>query len=550
MKPERTPAILFLFFIFFLALLYGCAGVEKKPSAAPSQLPEQQAGNFSTATILEKVVLERMQGNERVSIRISGESDFNVSKESGNILLIRMKGVSIPLGMEREYRQDSFRNLGKVVLYDEIVEGEKEARARLVLGRMVPYRYRKDGMQIVIDFDVSVLKAGGVPDAGFVSPPPPVISIDNEHFEEKEGSTEDTKKSHYIGEELSLDFQDADINSVFRLISEVSGFSIVAGPGVKSEVTIHMKKIPWDQALDAVLEINGLGKKQSGRVITVLPLEALKKAEEEQKEKDVAQGRLRQISIEAKIVEVTTNFAQEMGIKWGAGLASGNFATGIGNSASGTVTPIPSSGIGLTNSSVAVNFPSAAANAVNAPAIGLLYGTSKMILDAKLSALETTGDGKIISSPKVTTLDSVTATIKQGEEIPYTVVDSDGKETTEFKEAVLKLEVTPTITQDDRISIKVSASNDYADWEIDEATGLRVEKPPINTSSVDSTVVVRDGETIVIGGVYKMTSNDTMSGVPWVSNIPGLGWLFKYKSKSNEKRELLIFVTPKMVGEG
>jgi type IV pilus assembly protein PilQ len=172
-----------------------------------------------------------------------------------------------------------------------------------------------------------------------------------------------------------------------------------------------------------------------------------------------------------------------------------------------------------------------------------------MILDARLSALENNGEGKIISSPKVTTLDSVTATIKQGEEIPYTVTDTDGKQTTEFKEATLKLEVTPKITSEGKISIKVNASNDYADWETDPATGLRIEKPPINTSSVESTVVVKDGDTIVIGGVYKETATDSVTGVPVLSRIPILGWLFKYKTVSNEKRELLIFVTPRVIPE-
>ncbi|MDO9514797.1 MAG: secretin and TonB N-terminal domain-containing protein, partial [Syntrophales bacterium] len=350
--------------------------------------------------------------------------------------------------------------------------------------------------------------------------------------------------SQYTGEEVSLDFQDADIKSVFRLLSEISGFSIIAGPEVTSEVTVHMKNVPWDQALDAVLEINGLGKKQSGRVITVLPLEALKKAKEEQKEKDVTQGRLKQVSIEAKIVEVTANFAQELGIRWGAGLSSGNFAAGIGSAASGTTTPI-GGGVGLTGSGLGVNFPSLASAT---PAIGLLYGTSRMILDAKLSALEASGNGKIISSPKVTTLDSVKATIKQGEEIPYTVTDKDGNSSTEFKDAVLKLEVTPTITPEGRISIVVSASNDYADWQTDSA-GDRVENPPINTSSVQSSVVVRDGDTIVIGGVYKTIASETVSGVPGLSQIPVLGWLFKYKTTTTEKRELLIFLTPKVVTE-
>ncbi len=354
----------------------------------------------------------------------------------------------------------------------------------------------------------------------------------------------------YTGETVSLDFQDADIKSVFRLLSEVSGLSIVAGPNVKGDVTVHMKNVPWDQALDTVLEINGLGKKQAGRVITVLPVAVLKQVEEEQQEKAVTQGKLKQVSIEAKIVEVTTNFARELGIKWGYGYTGNwgerDYGVMIGTGASGALTSLPN-GIGLTSSNVAVNFPSL--TSVTTPALGLVVGTSKFILDAQLSALEKSGDGKIISSPKVTTLDGVKATIKQGEEIPYTVTSDEGKQSTEFKEATLKLEVTPTITPEGRISIEMRASNDYADWEIDPQTGLRVDEPPINTSSVESTVVVRDGETIVIGGVYKTTASESISGVPWLSKIPVLGWLFKYKTVSNEKRELLIFVTPKVVAE-
>ncbi len=170
-------------------------------------------------------------------------------------------------------------------------------------------------------------------------------------------------------------------------------------------------------------------------------------------------------------------------------------------------------------------------------------GTSKFILDAQLSALETTGDGKIISSPKVTTLDGVKATIKQGEEIAYQVVDDDGKASTSFKEAVLKLEVTPTVTPEGRISIDVKANNDYADW----SRGL--EEPPIKTSSVESTVVVKDGDTIVIGGIYYTVESKSKEGVPWLSDIPIIGWLFKTKGIDNTKRELLIFITPRIIEE-
>ncbi|MBN2397942.1 MAG: secretin and TonB N-terminal domain-containing protein [Deltaproteobacteria bacterium] len=542
MKPERITTPFVRFFMLGLLLLSGCAAVGDGPSGGT--LPAlEQPGEHVTGPSIKEVMLAKVGGRERVSILLSEAADFDVSRESDTVLSVTLKGVFLPAGMKREHTGEGLNIIEKVSLSRWVAEGNPSAGARIFLERMTPYRYRKDGPRVIVDFDVSALSYGRQSDRG------PVTAMDRKDKAARAGGEpRSEREGEYTGEEISLDFQDADIKSVFRLISEVSGFNIIAGPNVKAEVTVHMEKVPWDQALDALLEINGLGQKQSGRVITVLPLEELKRAEEEQKEKDVAEGRLRQISIEAKIVEVSTTFAQELGVRWGAGLKAGDFAMGIGSASSGTVTAIPGgSGIGLTGSNVAVNFPSA--TTVAAPAIGLLYGTSRMILNAKLAALETTGDGKIISSPKVTTLDSVTATIKQGEEIPYTVTDSDGNTSTEFKEATLKLEVTPIITPEGKISIKVNASNDYADWETDPATGLRVETPPINTSSVESTVVVRDGDTIVIGGVYKMTETDSVSGVPFLSRIPILGWLFKYKTVSNEKRELLIFVTPTIVSE-
>ncbi len=548
MKPKKTITPFVLFFIMGLLFPSGCATVGDKASAGPSPERGQVENDAGGAVVIRDVVLEKIQGKERVSILLSDAPDFEISRESDTTVLITLRGVSVAEGTKKEYRGNGLRVLQRAVLYNMVTEGVETAGARLILKRMVPYRYKKDGQRVVVDFDVAARSYEAAPDEtnAIQNLSRPRVEKDSATPRDNELSLE--RGSQYTGEEVSLDFQDADIKSVFRLLSEISGLSIIAGPDVKAEVTVHMKNVPWDQALDALLEINGLGKKQSGKVITVLPLEELKKAEEEQKKKDVAQGRLKQISIEAKIVEVNTTFAKELGVRWGAGLASGNFAMGMGSGASGTVTAIPGgSGIGLTGSNVAVNFPSAVA--ATTPAIGLLYGTSRMILDAKLSALEATGDGKIISSPKVTTLDSVKATIQQGEEIPYRVLDADGNPTTAFKKATLKLEVTPTITHEGRVSIQVNASNDYADWETDATTGLRIDNPPINTSSVESTVVVRDGDTIVIGGVYKTVASETLSGVPGLSKIPVLGWLFKYKTVSTDKRELLIFITPKVVTE-
>ncbi|MBU2027151.1 MAG: secretin and TonB N-terminal domain-containing protein, partial [Proteobacteria bacterium] len=368
----------------------------------------------------------------------------------------------------------------------------------------------------------------------------------------------------YGGPRIFLDVQDADIKAVFRLLSEQGNVSIVVGDDVKGTLTIHLKDVPWDQALDTILDLRGLDKRREGSVITVVTLdrkkreeadrlaaeETQRKAEDERKAREqklnVEQGKLKQIAIEAKIVEVSTSFSRELGINWGLGYKGGvggvDYGVGFGSGSSGTVTPIPGgSGIGLTGSSVAVNFPSAA---VSTPALGLVLGTSRLVLDAKLSAMESAGDGRIISSPKVTTLENEKATIWQGKKVPVvTPATTTSPATVRYEDADLRLVVTPKITQDkDRISMEIEATNKDVDGSL-----VVLGNPAINTSGVTSKIVVKDGDTIVVGGVFKTVESSGMAGVPFLSKIPVLGWLFKYETKFKDTRELLVFITPRII---
>jgi len=546
MKPERRILFFTLSFLIGLLVLSGCATIGDNTSARVSSAQETQetAEEQSEGAYIKDIVLEPMKGKERVSILLSNAADFDITRDSDNAMVIHFSDVSIPGEMQKEYGGDGLRNLKSISLHQGTAEGENEAYARVFLKKMVPYRYRKDGTKVVVDFDVSTLSYAATPTAEHstkVFPPP---ASKTAKITPRETALPTEKGGQYTGEKMTLDFQGADINSVFRLISEISGFSIVAGPGVKAEVTVHMKGVPWDQALDTILEVNSLGKKQSGKVITVLSLEELKKAEEEQQTKDVAQGRLRQISIEAKIVEVTTSFSRELGVQWGAGYKAGSFAMGMGNASSGDVQPIPGNpGIGFTGSSTAVNFP--LAGTVATPVLGMVLGTSRVILDAQLQAMETNGDGKIISSPKIITLDGEEASISQGKKVPYQVpatVDTPAYAT--FEKVALELKVTPTITPDGKISMDIYATNQELDW-TNEVLGM----PAIDESSVDSKIVVKDGDTIVVGGIYKTIETDGTDGVPWLSKIPVLGWLFKTESKTKQEREILIFVTPRIVAD-
>jgi len=553
MKKKRL--VIFIPYFIISLIIFGCATGKDKTviKTIPSDKGKEVRASSYTGGCLKGVTFEKMKGKERVSFRLSEVSGFDVEKKSDRSIVIKLANTFVSDRLKGRQGVGLLNNVRYVVPVQKIINGKKWSYVEIKLGQMVPYRIREDISGYIIDFDVSTL-------------PSKVAKKDEEPVSmEKSASTmkifdlikkEDLQKEKdnkrtgnivkYTGSKISLlSFQQADIKSVLRAISVYSGFNIVSGPDVKGKVTIHMKDVPWDQALDTVLEINGLGKKQSGTVITVLPLKKLKDAEKEQQQKDVAEGKLQQISIEAKIVEASTNFARELGINWGAGHQGTwndrDFGIMFGNAAAGTPTTLPGN-IGLTSSNIAVNFP--AVTGIATPALGILMGTGKWVLDAQLSALETTGKGKIISSPKVTTLDNVWAQINQGEQIPYT--NPGEGNSVQFKDAVLQLDVKPTITPTGKISMEVKVKNDYADW---NKTDTNNKNPPIVKSRVESKIVVENGETLVLGGIYKTNQVETVSGTPWLSKIPVLGWLFKYKSITTEKRELLIFITPRIVSK-
>lgn len=366
------------------------------------------------------------------------------------------------------------------------------------------------------------------------------------------GSKEDPG---YTGQRVSLDFQDANIKSVFRLLSEVSGVNIVAGEDVKGNVTVHMKNVPWDQALETILDTNGLGMKRTGTVISVYTVEKMKKAVEERLKEDVQQGKKPQVFIEAKILEATASFARKLGVQWGVGSEAGNIWLGAsGRLLPSQLTPLTRNlgvfggtyGVNLATSSLDVT-PALSGPTPASPAFGLIAGTAKNFIDVQISAFESMGELKIISSPKVITFDNTPAYITQGSEIPYVFTDKEGNRSIQWKEAVLRLDVTPSIAPDNRIVLKVKAKNDAPDYATRAQQNL--DQPPINKSEVSSTVIIRDGDTIVVGGIRKSTDSKEEAGVPWLKDIPILGWLFKQENISKEQRELLIFITPKIVQE-
>ena len=399
-------------------------------------------------------------------------------------------------------------------------------------------------------------------------------------------------KKEYTGEPISLDLQDANLVNVLRLIADISGTNMIIEPGIKGKVTLKVEKVPWDQVLDVILKMNGLGREQEGNIIRIAKLDKLRKEMEEiqkqirakQRVLETAQdlgeitqnylqvnyakadeiarqieevksdkgtisvdprtniiiysdypARVRrareilaqldrptpQVLIEARIVQALDTFARALGIDWSA-----QYDVEDGNPAFAW----------------AINLP-VPATSMAALSIGKLLNTTFWTLDIMLSANESVGNVKIISSPRVLTLDGVEATISQGDEIPYLQMSQDGV-ATEFKEAVLELKVTPHITPDQKVRLEIAAKKDQPGQERQTPLGPAV---GIQTRKVQTELLIDSGDTIVIGGVLENTERVSQERTPGLSNIPILGYLFKNKRTNVVKQELLIFISPKVI---
>jgi len=434
------------------------------------------------------------------------------------------------------------------------------------------------------------------------------VSVEKLTEEEAESRRED--KFPYTGEKLSLNFQDIEVRSVLQLIADFTGLNLVASDTVAGSITLRLQNVPWDQALDLILKTKGLDKRQIGNVLLVAPADEIAAREKLELEttKQIAElapvrldiiqvnyakagdivalvkadkelisdrgfvssdvrtntisvrestGKLeeirrlvstwdvpvRQVSIEARIVRAQTNVAKNLGVRWGgAGYdVSGNNVFSVGGS-QGAVEEARDAAGGGTGG---ISFPGALAvdlgvSGDGASSFALGWGSKDFLVDLELSALETDGQAEVVSQPRVVTADRQTASIKSGEEIPYQEASSSGATSVSFKEAVLSLEVTPQITPDDKIIMDLVINQDSRG----EVTGGI---PSINTNEVTTQVLVGNGETVVLGGIFQSEVSTTTTKTPFLGDIPYLGRLFKRTEKVNERSELLIFITPKII---
>jgi len=521
---------------------------------------------------LQKVVLSKMTGKERITLTVSAQPSVSVETQADGSLYIKLEDMFVPENLRRTFEASKLNNISAVTPKQQSLAGKQWVYLTVNWKEIVPYAVKQNGKNIYIDFNVAALSGKKESFSKDKTVPGGETAKTDEEATPKEETpvkTEPGKK--YTDRLISLDFQDASLKSVLRLMAEYGNTSIVSGEDVKGNVTLTMRNVPWEQALDTILDISGLAKKQMGDVISVMTLEKKKKdeadkakSEEDQRKAEemrkareqklmIEKGKLRQILIEAKIVEATESFLRNLGVTWGftSRQTSGNYGmryTGgtqtLPTNAQTFAYPyqIPySTKSGDPLYTAAVNFPTA----LTMPTIGFVIGGAAGFLETQLAALETTTSGKIISAPKVVTMDNVKATIKQGDEVPYvTPASGTSPATITFKEALLKLEVKPKITDEGKISMEIKATNDTPDY----ATGQTLQgNPPIRKNEVESTVVIQDGDTVVIGGILKSQEDKTVSGLPWLQKIPILGWLFKTDNDSRQKRQLIIFITPKIL---
>jgi type IV pilus assembly protein PilQ len=598
----------------------GNVGENVAPAVVTSPRPEKLLKTSGSDKVKITGVDFRVEGKKSIlAVGLSSPGDIVQPLSKGNIIQFGIKRASIRQQHRRTIDPSVFPTSVRLVTpYTIRKNGVDEVRFAVELKESQPYELRqeKDALLLIIDNGrFTEPLPSGVEQrviSGYVPAEPmrrSALEAPAKHQSSYDGADVVTmpmemepdtitiqRKKEYVGKKISLVFDDADIRNILQLIGEVSDLNIIVGDEVKGTVTLRLIDVPWDQALDLVLEIRELGKLQEGNVLRILPLTKIRQMQQEQfaaaraKEKledlvtdlipvsytdveslveasekrlsdrgkvigDVRDKKLivtdipsvvadikqlvrlldtpvRQVLIEARIVEASATFSRDLGVNWGISYQHNPGSDIEGNEAS--------VGMGGTLIGIPISPGEVSSGLVSGMTFGQV-GVDRTVLDLRLAALEQSGHGKIISTPRVSTLNGQEAEVAQGTEIPYLSTSEEGTKT-EFKKAELSLKVTPEINPDGSVILEIEAKNDSRGAN----TGL-AEAPAIDTKRATTKVLVKDGETTVIGGIFIQDKSESESGVPWLMNVPIIGNLFKSKSVSEERRELLVFITPRIL---
>lgn len=540
-----------------------------------------------------------------VELKLKGNVRFNVERPDSKSAVLNLEGARIAHRLEKSFDTSALETPVKMVSVFSVpgaaprvrlVVAGGEALDQVVTQRpgSLTWRFSKKGLT------ESVVAA--TESAGFSTEADEVA---------EEGAPQ--QRRGYVGKRVSFEFKDIDIHNLLRIIAEISKKNIVVADDVTGKITIRLRNVPWDQALDLILRSKSLGKEEFGNIIRVAPLQKLEDEAKSRAERKKNQRLLRdltvalipvnyataanmasrvkevltergnvaidertntlivrdlpenmgkvrslvtsldlqtpQVLIESRIVEASTRFAREIGIQWGG---QGVMAATNGNP-TGLVFPSSVAVTGGIASASTVGTASPANYAVSLPvgagegnggAIGMAFGSAggAVQLNLRLSALESQGAIKTISAPRITTLDNATASISQGVSIPFSQVSAAGANT-QFVQARLSLDVTPHVTQDGSVLMDIKAANNQPDPANTGANG----QPGISRKEASTNVLVKDGETTVIGGIYVRTGSSNQAGLPVLSKIPVLGFFFRNYRELETKNELLIFITPRIL---
>jgi type IV pilus assembly protein PilQ len=570
------------------------------PVPAPSEVKREAAPAHLGKGALESLDFKIVDGFSRITLKLYGscEPGQPVHAEQGISLSIR--NCQVPKELQRALDTSRFGSpVVSVTPYQVKAKGVPVTKLLVRLKGNPPFSMNRKGDLLVLDVaNPGPVTPPQLPAAPRLKPAPAEPSMAEELAPAAPRSEEVVTeipsnrpaKKAYHGRRVTLEFSDADIRKIFQLIAEVSNLNFLISDDVQGTITIKLVNVPWDQALDVILDAKGLGMQREGNIVQIKPKTKIaSQADEEQAAKRAAERVMelrtavfevnyaavsevatqfaalktergtitrdertsrvivkdvqpalddmrqllktldapeKQVMIEARIVEATSSFTRDLGVQWGLHYKDGSASfAGINTVDTGFGGAVSSAGPG--------------ASGAGGIGLGMSFGklTSNVQLDMRLAAAATIGQVKIISTPKVVTLNNKAAKISQGQSIPYQTTSAEGTKT-EFVEAALTLEVTPHITADGAVSMKIKASNNSP------GAGS---PPPINKKEATTELVVTNGETTVIGGIYVDSDTETDTGIPFLSDIPLLGWVFKSNAKQKTKTELLIFITPKVV---
>ena len=586
-------------------------GIKEKQSADTPEKDKTIIIPAQTATLKNIEFNSMEDGKSNIVVETNHPIKYDITLGGKEKIYLNLYNTIIPENHKRPLLTQYFKSAVESLMPVQVPGKRKDSKIEINIRDLVPYRVFQDQNTIFMYFEPTLIEPPVFAKAkktvsGNVQAETIDIKKNEPQPQEKPAELAEKSKTieeeiyglkkKFTGEKIKLDFYETDIKNVFRILRSVGGINFAIDKDVEGKVTLSLEDpVPWDQVLDLVLKMNSLGQKTEGNVIRIATLETIKKEEkllqeaftERKKSLDdkesleplvteyipinysdaetdvkphidqiLTKGRGKisvdkrtnmiiitdiqakidqaketiyrldrvtpQIMIEAKVVEVTKNFSRELGL-------------GLGFGKPRTVTTTTDKDF-----SIALNYPTSAPANTGTFNFYNVLGVDFLNLQAQINASETKGDAKIISSPRILTLDNKKAKIKQGLEFAYLERDTTGGSSVKFKNIDLLLEVTPHVTPDKRISMTVYLTKN----DIDSVTnGV----PSLATNEAETELLVNDNDTIVIGGIVKTTDNKSNSGTPGLSEIPILGRLFKTDRSTDNRNELLIFLTPSII---